>query len=61
LRNGNGPAWAKRDVVKDAAVFAERNFAVSAAVEIVEDDAREATLGDCAKVVNVDGAGRESF
>jgi len=58
--NGDGPARAKGDVVKDAAIFAEGDFGVGAAVEVIEDDARNTALGDFAEIVDVDDGGRKS-
>jgi len=57
LGNGDGPAGAERDVVEDAAIFTQSDFAVGAAVEIVEDDAREAALRHFAEIVDIDDAG----
>ena len=55
--NGDGPARAEEDVIKDAAIFAESDFAVGAAIEVIENNAREAALRHFAKIVDVDDAG----
>ncbi len=58
--NGDGPARTEDNVIKDAAIFAEGDFAVGAAVEVIEDDAREAAFGADAEVVDVDDGRRKS-
>ena len=40
---------AARHVVERAAVFAQRHLAIGAAVDVVEDDPRQSTLGKAAK------------
>ena len=55
--NGDGPARTEEDVVKDATIFAESDFAVGAAIEIIENNAREAALRHFAKIVDIDDAG----
>ena len=59
--HGDGPAGAESDVVEDAAIFAESDFAVSAAVEIVEDDARKAAFCHFAEIVDADDGGRKGI
>jgi hypothetical protein len=55
---GDGVAWAKEDVVEGAGVFAQRCFVVGSAIEVIENGAREAALGDAAKILNIHYAGR---
>ena len=55
---GYGVAGAKGDVFVDATIFAERDFAFGAAIEIVEHGARDAAAGERTKVGDVDDAGR---
>ena len=42
------------DVVEDARVLAQRDFGVGAAVDVVEDDARQPPLREAAEVGDVD-------
>jgi hypothetical protein len=55
---GDGVAGTKEYVVKGAGIFAERGFVLGAAVEIVENGARETALGEAAKIFDVDDARR---
>jgi len=50
---GDGVARAKEDVVEGAGIFAQRGFVVGTAVEVIEDGAREAALGETAKILDV--------
>jgi hypothetical protein len=49
---------AKGDVIEYAAVFAKSDFTLGAAIEIVEDNFREAALRQMAEVMDVDDAWR---
>jgi hypothetical protein len=55
---GYGVAGAKKDVVEGAGIFAQRGFPVGASIEVIEDGAREAALGEAAKVLDIYNAGR---
>jgi len=55
---GDGVAGAKEDVVEGAGIFAERGFVLGTAIEVIEDGARKAALGEAAKIFDVDDAGR---
>jgi hypothetical protein len=55
---GDGVARAKQDVVEGAGIFAERGFVVGAAIEVIENGTRETALGEAAKILDVDYAGR---
>jgi hypothetical protein len=55
---GHGVAGPKEDIVEGAGIFPERGFVFRAAIEIVEDGARQAALGEAAKILDVDDAGR---
>jgi hypothetical protein len=50
-------ARTERDIVIHTAIFAEGNFAFGASVEIVEDGAGNAALGDGTQVGDADYAG----
>jgi hypothetical protein len=50
IGEGDGVARAKRDILIDAAVFAEGDFTFGATVEVVENRSRHAALGDGAEV-----------
>jgi hypothetical protein len=58
IGNGNGLARTEGDVVKNAAIFAESDFALGATIEIIEDDFGKAALRQGAEIVNVDDARR---
>jgi hypothetical protein len=50
---GHGVPWAEEDVVEGAGIFAQCGFVVGASIEVIEDGAREAALGEAAKILNV--------
>ena len=50
---GYGVAGAKEDVVEGTRIFAQRGFVVGAAIEVIEDGARETALSETAKIVDV--------
>jgi len=54
---GDSIARPKKDVVERAVIFAERGFVVGAAVEVIKDSAREAALGETAKIFDIHYAG----
>ena len=56
-RREHGVARAERDGVEDAAVVAQRDLVLGAAVGVVEDDARQPALGEAPQVGDVDGLG----
>ncbi len=58
LVEGDSVARPKEDVVEGAGIFAQRGFVVSAAVEVIEDGARQTALGEAAKIFDVHDAGR---
>ena len=47
-------ARAECDVIEDAAIFAESDFAFGAAVEIIENYRGETALGDAPEIADVD-------
>jgi hypothetical protein len=51
-------AGAEGDIVIHSAIFAERDLAFGAAIEIVEDGPGHAALGEGAEICNADYAGR---
>jgi hypothetical protein len=58
IREGNGVARAKSNVVEDAAVFAERNLTFGAAIEVVKYGLRHSLAGDGAEVLDANNPGR---
>jgi hypothetical protein len=56
LRRRDGVPRAERHVVEDSAVFAQRDFVVGPAVDVVEHHARQPAFGQQAQVGDVDGA-----
>jgi len=57
IGDGDRMARAEGDVLIDAAIFAESDFAFGAAIEIVEDGPGHAALGEGAEIRNADYAG----
>jgi len=55
---GDGVAGAKKYVVEGAGIFAEGGLVVGASVEVIEDGARKAALGEAAKIFDIHYTGR---
>jgi len=53
IGDGDGAAGAESYVTKGAAIFGERLFGFGAAIEIIEDGAREAALRQAAQIFDV--------
>src|ERR1700687_3227093 len=58
LRNCNCLARSKGEVVENATILAQGEFAFGAAVEIVKDNLGEPALRQIAEVLDIDDAGR---
>jgi hypothetical protein len=52
---------AKRDVIENAAIFTQRDFATGAPVQIVKNWPRKPLLGQRPEIVNTDDMGRCDF
>jgi hypothetical protein len=55
---GDCVARTKGDILIDAAIFAERNLAFGAAIEVIEDRSGQAALGEGPKISDADDARR---
>ena len=55
---GDGVAGAEGDVLIDAGVFAQGDFAFGTAIEVIEDGSGDAALGDGAEIGDADDARR---
>jgi hypothetical protein len=49
-------AWPKRDIIKDSAIFPERNLAFSSAVEVIKYRLGNSLAGDRAEVLDANHA-----
>jgi hypothetical protein len=58
IGQGYGMARAESDVVEDPAVFAQRDLAVSAAIQVIKNRPGESAASEGPEIVDTDDAGR---
>ena len=58
IGEGDGVTRTEGDVLIDAAIFAEGDFAFGAAIEVIEDGCGHAALGDGSEISDADDARR---
>jgi hypothetical protein len=53
IRKGYGVAGTERYIVKNTAIFSQRDFAFRATIQIIEDDSREPPLCHASQIMDV--------